>query len=216
MARKPRNRKAKKRTPRSRAMIPLGIQGIFPPHRMARLRYTTWVKLTSTTGVMSIQKYRANGLVDPDQSFGGSSPFGYDQIAAYYNHYEVQSSTIKVRVVNDPASALEPTVVGLYLADDPTAYTNWTTYVEAARGQHRLVGSANTESHTMRSSFSHNKFYTKKKDNSAPITSDPTEEAFFFLYVQAADQASTTPTIMCEVSIDYIAKFYEPKDIAAS
>lgn len=212
---KGRRKKTVKRAPR-KAIIPIGV-GNWPRQRIVNLRYVTSYTQQCSTGTLAALRFRANGIYDPDYSAGGHQPFGFDQMAQFYNHMEVQSSKIRVRAVNGPYSAsYDHAMTGIYLADDATTAYNWTTFSESGRGSHSLMALANTENHNLSSSYSLKKFFTKKLDNSSTVLTDPTEQAYYVLWLQSADMATSTAIITYEITIDYKVKFYEPKDIVAS
>ncbi len=190
--------------------------GLIPRNRTVKLRYCQNVNLVCTTGVVGVARFRANGIYDPDYTGAGHQPYLSDQMAQFYNHYEVQNSRISIRAMNQSAVAGVPSACGVYLADDTITAYDWTTFKESGRGQSIMLNSANTEGHIMGTQYSLKKFYTGKLNNNAAVTADPTEQAFYVIYVQTNDTTSTGNTVSFEVTIDYTVKYYEPKDIGAS
>lgn len=215
-----RKRYVKKRRTYKRRRATARTPSGFPAQQVFTLKYTDTFQLSNTSGVLSEYKYRANSVFDPQYSVGGHQPFGFDQRAQFYNHYQVISSKISLRAMPPVSHTLNNMVVGAYISDDATAYTDWTTYLEAGRGSHALMSSVNTETtRTFGSSFSKKTFFGPVVDNgdtSATVTANPTEGAFFHIWQQPADKVATVGEITYIVNISYRVRFFEPKDIVAS
>lgn len=75
----------------------LNVWDPFPAKQMARLRYSTDISITPTTGLAGIHTFRANSINDPDQTGVGHQPYGHDTYATIYNSYRVVRATIVVR-----------------------------------------------------------------------------------------------------------------------
>lgn len=206
------------RAMRSVSYVPSGL----PKQRITKLRYCESIQRTTTSGVLDRYVYRANGAYDPNQSGTGHQPFGFDQWASLFNHYTVLGAKITVRTVAITNASAVPLHTGLYLGDGTsTPYTLYTQFQEAKKGSFRIMlGSIGEKSYRNTSTFSAKKYFGVKDvmDNQnlrATVLTVPAEEAYFHIWVQAADLAATA-TVRHDVTIDYIIKFTEPKDIASS
>jgi len=209
---------AKKRTTRKRR-IPRGLSG-FAREQIRTLSYSDSFTMSNTAGILSEYQFRANSLFDPNLSGTGHQPFGFDQIAQFYNHYDVLSSYIKVTVVSpigqNPSGAV---AVGAYLSDDASAYADWSTYSEAKRGTMRIIAPFFAGKSIIKSSFNKKKFYSKSVDNGATtalVTNNPAEEVVYHIWQQPLDKTSNTYAFQYTVLQTFKVRFFEPKDIVAS
>lgn len=208
------NRRPRRRlTSRS---VPSGM----PSQRVAKLRYCSVHDITCTTGVIQEYIYRANGCFDPNQTAVGHQPMGFDQWALLFNHYAVLGSKITVKVLNDNTTT-SPAIVGVYLSDGKSmSYTTATEFMEAKKGQYRMISPGQSKSISLVNKFSAKRFFnvTNVNDNQerlgAAPTADPTEQAYFHIWYQTLD--SNTDKIECAVTIEYIVQWGEPKELAQS
>lgn len=208
----------RKKNPLYRPIAPMGQSIGFPKERTVRLRYCQSVELSSTTGVLTAHWFRANSLFDPDYSGTGHQPLLFDQYALMYNHYQVLGSKIQV-TMTPVGNESTPHACGIYLADDVSIYTTWDGMQESGRAKVKTIQLSQNPVNLV-STFGLRKFFTKSVDNgntSSPVTTNPSEQAFFAVWIQPFDITSTSSyPIQCKVQIDYIARFFEPKDIAQS
>lgn len=211
-----RKRPHRRRTYRSRNGIPSGM----PRTRRAYLRYCDQLSITSTTGLIGTDIYRANSVYDPYQPSGGHQPMGYDVWASMYNHYVVKGARIRITPAVD-TSAASPCMFGVYLSDDVTPpYSTWTAYMEARKGTCKQYLGRQSFTKSAISKYSAKQFYNIKdvRDNVSRIgagtASNPTEEALFIVWVQNMD--SSTDSYLFNITIDYIVEFSEPRDLPQS
>lgn len=198
--------------------IPRGLSG-FAREQIRTLCYTDSFTLSNTAGVLTEYQFRANSLYDPNFSGTGHQPFGFDQIAAFYNHYDVLSSTIKVSMIAPNAGYTTAVVTGVYLSDDSSAYADWHTYSEAKRGTNKIVAPFYAGATVTKSSFDKKKFFSKSADpgeTTALVTASPAEEVLFHIWQQPVDQSSNSNPYQYTVEMTFKVRFFEPKDIVAS
>lgn len=204
---------------------------IQPSVRLISHRYNDDRVLTCTLGVPDLWHISANGMYDPNITGTGHQPFMYDQLAALYNHYVVKSSKITVYVhqTGDKSGVTtRPSYCGVYLNDDgtsPDGGISVSSLIESRKSPMRIVMSRPTETPTsckFKKSFSAAKFFGVKdiRDNLALIgaypTANPTEGAFYTVFIGACDGVSTTGSFAVSIVVDYIAEWTEPKDINQS
>lgn len=197
--------------------VPSGM----PLQRRARLRYVDTVELNGLNGNLGVTLFRANSCFDPDFSLGGHQPLGYDEWSNLFNHYCVIGSKISCSI--SPAS-VEPEgsyITGVYLSDASTVpYATFRGFIEAKKGTWRR---STNQNHVMRtkSHYGAKKFFsiTDVKDNTkrigAQVTANPTDDAFFIVWIQAAAEAGSIETLVTIV-MDFIVDFSEPKDLTTS
>lgn len=225
-----RTRKPKRRAKRGRkrhsstrilSKVPMGHSFGFPKNNIVQLRYCTQVQLVDVTGgILDIHAFSANNIYDPDVTGTGHQPLGRDQWALYYNHYRVIKSAITVKLTTTSVGSGAPIMTGIYLADDVTAPAEWTTLAESGRSNPIMHTPGNTESHILKSSYGQARFYKGQGINQsslgAPIGSPPSDNAYYIIYAQSADEESTYIARSYSVTIDYIVNFSEPKDLTQS
>lgn len=193
---------------------------LFSAKTVKRLRYSTSMSLASTSGVVVSYVFAANGLFDPDVTGTGHQPMGFDEMMLYYNHYCVYSceciviakgaSANKMTVcVRQDAAATPITVIDriVELGGSVIEYlelgatSGSTKRLEASIDIARLQGisrSALTADSTLRGS----------------VTANPSELSYF--HVQVWDAAGQTGTVNCDVILNFVAAFIEPRDITES
>lgn len=200
---------------RRRRYIP---RGPFPLSRVVKLRYmSNQQDLACTSGAIANINVIANQPV-----YAGQYPYGWNEWSALYNHYVVLGSKITVYQFGQDDSAGSKTFgfVGVYLGDDATNFTDYTTLIENRMGRFCRAtsdSSLNKVSHT----FSAKKFFNVKdvKDNldrlGSPVSGSPSELANFKVWAQPINKTSSQ-TFYCNFLIEWICLFSERKDVAAS
>lgn len=215
------NKRNKRNTKRAVA-IPRMANGLGAPKAIVRtLNYSENISMASTLGILNEYLFRANSVYDPNYTGIGHQPYMFDQCAAFFNHYDVLSSTIKITVVPTISNPGVAIVSGVYLADDTSAYTDYGTFIEARRGTYKIIPAAanNTAPVSIKTAFNKKSFYSKSVDQgetTALISANPTEDAFFHIWMQSADKASTSNAVQYNVELTYTVRFFEPKDIPSS
>lgn len=195
----------------------------FPETKRVRMRYTDYIHLQSTLGVIAAYDYYTNGLYDPQVAIGGHQPMGYDQIVGvYYNYAYVVGSKITVKFLPEFAPATDPIIdqpvmVGVYPYDSginaSLIYTDWQSYSEAgfpcktiSSIQPKVVATGN---------FSARKCIGLVDRNSPAsfntTTSNPgiANMWVYHIWLQTLDQSGlyTSNVFAAEVTIDYIVEF---------
>lgn len=149
---------------------------------------------------------------------------GYDTWSSLYNHYVVTGAKISIKSLSASGSALhnDPAAYGIYFSDDTSVpYTDFTGFVEAKRGTYGTVtGQRNTVSRTAK--WSARRYFDVKdvKDNmlriGAPISNSPNELCMANIWWQCLDSSQATSEQDFVITIDFVARFSEPKDLAQS
>lgn len=91
---------------------------LFPYRSRRSLTYYAAGSLITGTSTANDYVFSANGAYDPDITGTGGQPMGFDQMMAYYNHYTVLRSRIRVIAVNT-STTIMPTF-GLYVSGATT------------------------------------------------------------------------------------------------
>lgn len=145
---------------------------------------------------------------------------GFDQMAQFYETYTVLGSKITVQVATETANNGFNYMCGVYLdetADFP--YTGWEGLREARKGMSKLI-THQRNGQWLKAKYSAKKFHDVKdmKDNEdldALVTTNPTNNAFFVVWMQPLDGTTEQSVELC-VTIDYIVMFRNPKQLERS
>lgn len=210
-ARRVMRKKAFKRRP-----IP---RGPFPVSKVAKLRLATnEIIISSVSGGLAGHDVYANWPY-----YGTRHAFGWDQWVALYNQATCIGSKITIYHHGTGTASATPFLIGIYLADDTTTYTDYRTMIENRRGRfmrcsNNITSFQPRQTHT----FSAKKFFNVKdvKDNvdhlgASTSSVAPANEALYKLWMQPVDKSSSTSCTLTAV-IEYIMVFAEPKDPVAS
>jgi hypothetical protein len=194
---------------------------LFPASTTKRLRYSTTFAGSTTAGaITSTQVFRANDLFDPDLTGTGHQPMGFDQMMTWYNHFAVISAKIVIVCKNTASSA--PTVC-LRVDADQTPLTVIDRIVE--------VGGCVTEDLEIKGSYGANRKLELSVNipklqgvSRSALTADanlrgtaaasPAEVSYF--HITMWDTAGTTGSMECDVLLEQLAVFFEPRDITES
>lgn len=172
-------------------------------------RYNDWLKLTSTTGSIASAQWRMNSLYDPDYSYTGHQPYGYDQLSGMYAAYIVTKFTIRIRytaVTNPMRIVIEPRFNNAALGTDmqaimernktlnwisvpnETGYKTFTCYLPSLAGQ-SLVN--------------------YKQTCGAIPTANPAVVSYLSLYAQTMD-TSVTGSILFDYELYFDSLLEQP------
>lgn len=189
-----------------------------PAQRVAKLRYCDTFSLTSTSGALAYNTFRANGIYDPDLTSTGHQPMGHDQWVALFNHYVVLGSKITVKACTTTAEA-DVIYTGVYLSDGGTVpYSSVSEIKENKKGSVTMYAPQSGKNVYSTSKYSAKNFFNVKdvKDNQdrlgALVNADPGEAACFQVWIQAIG----TGSLEYMVTIDYIVLFSEPRELGQS
>jgi len=194
---------------------------VFPARVTKMLRYSTTFSGSTTAGaITSTQVFRANDLFDPDFTGTGHQPMGFDQLMVWYNHFCVIEANIRIVCKNTTGS---PPTVCLRVDADSTPITVIDRIIE--------FGGCVTENLEVKGSYGANKVLKMSVDiaklqgvSLATITADstlrgnaaasPTEVTYF--HITMWDTTAATGSMECDVVIEQLAIFSEPRDVTES
>jgi len=193
----------------------------FPKTKIVKQRYVDSVLLTSTTGSLATNIWRANSPYDPYYAVGGHQALGFDQWFNFYNHYIVLGAKATCRFTFTSGSV--PIQIGILLNNSATlSATGYSGLNEQGRCKDQVLNASSAAKPTvLTKKYSAKKFHNVKdlKDNfdelGALVTTDPTATALFILFAQSQDLLST---VSCRVviEIDYIVMYSTPKELTQS
>ena len=217
VANEPAERAAKRAKNHEAHMIPglepRKIYG-FPNSIITKMRYCDVMSLSGTTGAIATNAFRANSIFDPDSTGVGHQPLYHDTYAAIYDQYVVLGSKITVTFLSRTGAVCF--LAGIVCDDDSTFSSTTSTRMEQNNSVTIGCGpvTSGCEVNTLTATFSpYEAFGVDATDDGSSSTSfgtNPTEEWFYGVWIQAADAGSTT-VVDIKVEIEYTVKCSELK-----
>lgn len=184
-------------------------------------RYCQVVSIDPSQGVAAAWAFSANGCYDPDISGTGHQPMGFDQMTTFYNHYEVIGS--KIRITPHLAGEGAGFNYGIKLDDNGVLSTgdlngvlelpmnNWKSWA----GPYTSRG----DGFEVTNSFSRSKFFGEKagdRETWGDAGSNPTDQAYYLVWLSPLTSLQNIGSVPVTVTIEYIVKWHEPKDLSMS
>lgn len=190
-----------------------GLQ--WPDRIRVRLRYEERASFTMTSGALAQDIYRASGPRDPYQPSGGKNCMGWLQYAAMYQNYRCYGSTIRMTILNTGSNAATGTIIFCIV---PTTSTSTIADIDnslSIKYSKRLFyDSQGTSKNVGKSHMTIEKLFgvshstvQNEDDYQALISADPTNQIYWHVLAQPADQA-TTSTVIFYPRIDYDVEFF--------
>lgn len=208
-------RPIRKRRFKKRSVIP---SSLVPRSMVRKLKWTYADQLNGGAGTVDSLVFRTNNLYDPLYAAGGEQPRGYDQLGALYSYYTVLGARITVKYTAN-VDGENGNIGGVFLTRNPAEYTSAINYIEQPLCRYATLPSG--QSRTLTMNFSTKKFFSlaNVKDNEdykALINSNPTNTAYFILFAGNASSASDLGAVNFIATIEFIALFTEPVQLAQS
>ncbi len=222
--RKGRNRRRRKKQHR---IVAFGTRTPFTRQYITKMKWAGYVSLDAPAGGISQSYYIANSVYQPGSSAAGSVQcYGFDQLAALYDHYHVLGAKMKVTVSSPLVSDLAPdnSIVALLVSDDSAinVTANTPNSLLCRPGVKKVIYKQGDEPKTLSITYSAKKFHncvnvTDNAELRGSSGSNPTELAYFNLVQLPMDKTATNPAqIKCYIETEYIVMWSEPKDYTAS
>jgi hypothetical protein len=209
---------------KSKTIMSKGTKTVFPKSTKVKLVYCDDYTVSTSSTVQAEAYFRANGPYDPDASIGGHQPLGFDQWAAFYNHYVVEKATIEVEAKESPISSDVLLQLAVMLSDDTTIPGSPSALREQPLTNCQIFakscGSKSLAS--VKHLFVARDFFNRKDimDNQAEIgalvSANPTEQAYFCVVVGKSDGTASSLDFEIRVRLVYDVIFSEPKALAQS
>lgn len=193
---------------------------------VTKMRYCEIVSLNpGASGAVAVHQFRANSPNDPDLTGTGHACMGYNQLEGMYQRYCVLGSKLHVTFSNVSGTGTDTFQVGIALRGAEGALTGLSDYTIKEQPDTvwcvlEPVGGASSKSLTKKCSI--RKFLGLRgpveieANNTSSMSSNPIETVTYNLWATSVDQVSDPTTIYAHVTIDYIVKFLEPKQLTSS
>lgn len=188
------------------------------------LRTSFFYNATAAAGTGVWTGYLKPGSAfDPTGDLAAIQPQMFDQFAAMYSRYKVNSATVRVKITGATAGAATSVwVAAAYPAVDATALTTYQSaasqqYAKTTSGgfQTNAAGGIGTEGKYLSMKMNHNAVVGARSDTwdiGAPVTSDPTAGQYMLLPLFVQANAATASTWVLEIDIWQNVTFSQKKN----
>jgi len=188
-----------------------------PGRIYAKLRYCEHYTHTHTSGALSSWEFRGNSVYDPDYTYTGHQPSGFDEYSAFYMYYRVKASSIKVTCTNLTADI--PVVVVVLPRREIPANSSWIPHAENSRSKMTVLSSSGTPAKTITNSASTGALYdgqfARDQDFGAVVTANPAKTWYWTIVSQSANGSSTSSCSLT-VDIEYEVEFSQKQFLGTS
>lgn len=237
-----RKRRRRPRVPR-RARVSRPIK-LFPKTAKVSLTYCEEIALSSSTSAPYL--FRLNSLHDPNASATGHQPRGHDQWSAMYDKYCVIGATVRVEPLyssqtgsyqmmayldDDPTSDLY-TIPQLRELNMPKSRFRYVNVNQDSRGIQDKGNPNFSMKVGMKKFFGVGKktqmFFPsgigqgdnlatdREKEYASIIGANPNATCYLKLAAEPLPTSGSSPTVQCRVTINYLAVYFDPKEIGSS
>jgi len=193
----------------------------FPRTITRKLKYCDFVNINPGLGGVASYSFSCNGLHDPNITGVGHQPYGYDQMGFLYNHYEVLSSRIKITVPS--SDYLVPTVLLTKVDADGNFNTvNPSLLMEQPDVKYTIGIPEQVKAMVVRNSWSQRKFFGDRKSGDSSLcgsitsATNPSDMSFFLIGFGPMDPLFDGPIVQVAVEMEYVVRFFEPKELTSS
>lgn len=198
-------------------LVRSGFSG-FPQKMVMKHKYFETFDMTNTAGAPAYYSFYLNNMYDPNYTSTGHQPMYYDQMTALYDHYVVIGAKIKV-TFQHAATTNTTQNIAIYQNDDGTIGPSYASLHEQSKGKWTTLATGQTNPRTLTMGWSAKKSFGGSILSNAnlrgEVGSGPSETQFCSIGIFPSN-LSSTQTTNCQVEIEYIAVWFELKDISGS
>lgn len=212
-------RRTRRKTKRHKQRVQ---RGLVPRSGTAtyKLRYVDAFRLNpGTTDIPARALWNMAGPYDPDWNNVGHSqhqPKNFDQIATYFEHYNVVSAKATIYAQADSGTQMS---VFIHQTEDatPSNQDNFVEMKESERGYGKELRRDQGGFVKLTKTYDRKKEFNDPSITRAIVTSNPTDESSYMRVSAVNTIAGQTPVpVDCVITIDYVIQFSERKDIFQS
>lgn len=210
-----RNTRRKARVTKRRSNRSVIARNPIPLKNIVKMRYSTTIRLDSSTGTSAYHLFRAGSIFDPDYTGIGHQPYGHDLYEQIYNHYKVLSSKISCTFLPNGSVSSGNAVCGVAIKDDTTVETNFDT-IREAKGAHYKIARGPEGKATVTNAYNSSKMYDKTVNLTSAFGNGPVEDAYFQVFTTSVNTLQDGTNVDVLVTIDYVVSMWELKDLGQS
>lgn len=194
------------------------LPNAFPPKMVASLRYAETVRLDPGVGTpVGYYIFRCGSIYDPNYTGTGHQPYGHDTYNTIYGHYRVLNSKLSVTFCPNGTSSTGHIIGGCFISPDAAGVTtDFDLIRERAQGNFKICpDQASTISVSQK--YTADKNYPNNVGSlNATFGANPSEDAYFVVWVTSANESIDPSSVDCVVTIDYQVLMWELKALAES
>jgi hypothetical protein len=192
----------------------LGRQLIgIPPSIKVKLRYTSSYTHTHTTGTMQSWAFRGNSVYDPDYTYTGHQPVGFDELSAFYDHYRVTSSHMEAFCSSLTANV--PIAVVVFPSRALSGQSDYLASLESTRSAYHVLSTNSIPVVIVKNSATTQSLFQGQdvtdQDFGSACTTNPSKPWYWTITTNSANGASTS-SVALTVVITYDVVFSQ-KDL---
>jgi len=189
------------------------------------LRTSFFYNATASAAGVYTGYLKPGSCFDPCGDTAAVQPQMFDQFAAQYNRYKVNSCTIRIKITGVVSTSFAPVWVAAgYPAVDPTALTTYQAaasqqYAKTTSGGFQYLGTGSgsgAEGKTMTFKLNHNAIVGSKSDTwdiGALVTADPTALQYMVLPIFLQGSGAVACTWVLEIDIFQNVTFSQKKNV---
>lgn len=190
------------------------IKSIAPGRMVVTLPYADTVTLDTTgAGIPALWQFRANSCYDPDASFTGHQPRGFDEYMAFYVFGRVIKSEITATAIVQTGTTV-PSTFALAVSTVSTIKSP-ISILECAREQHKHLGAPNGghDGATLKAKWYSTENYPKEymPENSFTSSSDAQQEVYYHIQLQPMVQTAQIKADV-QVKILYTVELFDVRE----
>lgn len=168
--------------------------------------------------VIATHVFSANGMFDPDVTGVGHQPLGFDEMTAFFDHYTVIGS--RIRIDFNGSDANQTMLVGIALVDSSTTLGSPGHYIENGSVYGQCGPNISSDGLVLNMSFSPKVFLGRSNpmsedDLRGDSASNPVEGAFYHVWAYPYDGVDIAGGYFT-LKIEYIAVWTEARRISQS
>jgi len=186
-----------------------------PDRFRMKMKYSDENVQSHSSGALDIWNFRANSLFDPDFTYSGHQPLGFDELAALYGKYKVTHCSIRVSAVS--LDGVNNMLV-ILPRRTTTALSNFNQAVELPRSRAKLLAPTAVPSETLSFSYDMADLFgspIKDQDFGALVSANPSNVLYYTVITGPTNQASTS-TVQLHVELEFTAEFYLKNQLSQS
>lgn len=196
---------------------------VVPDTTIVKMRYHSTVSINPITGLAGNHLFRCGSIFDPDYTSTGHQPYGHDEWTQFYNHYCVIGSKCTAKFVTLGTVGAEHTAIcGVGLQRDTSLVSTPDLIVERRDASYKILTNMNAnQTATVMKCFSPKKFHGYKDmgdsaETRTAVGANPSDDAYFNVFVSPLLGSHDVSPVLVSVTIDYIVKLMERKDLSQS
>lgn len=193
------------------------IDAPIPLTKVVKLRYCDVIQLDpGATDAAVEHRFRTNSIFDPDRTGVGHQPRYHDTYEAMYENYEVLGS--KITAVVSPQGSTNLLMGVNRDNDNTTTYTTRSALMEDPNSKFRVIQAGAVKPTYLACKWSAKKTLGANHGvtNLASIGSNPDENQDYVVWAINQFGTEDPGAVNVSITIDYIVRFTERKEIAQS